>query len=449
MLAHAALNVDWLGQPRGYAGLSVEGFTDLDIVYPGAGRGDAQLRLANGQDAPPPHDTAYSLFPSAFAEAGDVWFERAGVNPEAGNYDYLTIIHELGHTLGLKHPHEAGGFGTLPKAKDSLEFTVMTYRTYVGDDLAGLNAETWGHPQSYMMYDIAALQHLYGADFSTNAGDTTYRWDPDDGSTFVNGELAINPGDNRIFLTVWDGGGNDLYDFSAYAADLKVDLAPGGFSVLDRNQLADLGGGPNGGHARGSVFNALQYKADPRSLIEAATGGSGDDVIKGNAAGNALSGNGGDDQLSGFDGGDWLKGGAGSDALRGGAGSDRLCGGAGADVLVGGRADDEFTFLEAASSSPGSVDVIRGGDGAPAFDGIGRKAGDLIDLSGIDGDLQTEGHQSLVFGGAGSGHVILRDSGKDTLLCFDNSGDGILDFELRIEDGAQQSAGYAASDLIL
>ena len=43
---------------------------------------------------------------------GDVWVNTSSssyLNPVLGNYAWLTIIHETGHTLGLKHPHEAQG----------------------------------------------------------------------------------------------------------------------------------------------------------------------------------------------------------------------------------------------------------------------------------------------------------------------------------------------------
>jgi Peptidase M10 serralysin C terminal len=59
---------------------------------------------------------------------------------------------------------------------------------------------------------------------------------------------------NRIFATVWDGGGRDTYDLSAYRSDLEVHLRPGRHSGFSQDQLANLGGGPNGGHARGDVF---------------------------------------------------------------------------------------------------------------------------------------------------------------------------------------------------
>ena len=134
-----------------------------------------------------------------------------------------------------------------------------------------------------MMLDIAALQQIYGADFTINAGDTVYRWTPGSGHTLVDGAVGIDPGGNRIFATIWDGGGSDRYDLSAYASASTSTCGRARHSVFAASQLADLGGGPNGGHARGNIFNALQYQGDARSLIENATGGAGDDRLTGNA----------------------------------------------------------------------------------------------------------------------------------------------------------------------
>ena len=131
-----------------------------------------------------------------------------------------------------------------------MEFSVMTYRSYVGSN-AALHNEPWGYAQTYMMNDIAALQWLYGADFTTGAGDTTYAWSPDDGVTRVDGAAAIVPQANRIFATIWDGGGHDAYDLSAYATGVVLDLGPGRASTFSADQLASLGGGPNDGYARG------------------------------------------------------------------------------------------------------------------------------------------------------------------------------------------------------
>ena len=68
------------------------------------------------------------LLPYTSAEAGDAWFGNSSHyfdNPVKGNYAYFTIIHEIGHTLGLKHAHEImGKFGVMPSDRDATEFTV-------------------------------------------------------------------------------------------------------------------------------------------------------------------------------------------------------------------------------------------------------------------------------------------------------------------------------------
>ena len=84
-------------------------------------------------------------------------------------------------------------------------------------------------------------------------------------------------------------------------------------------QLADLG---NGHVAHGNVYNALQYNSDARSLIENATGGSGNDSIAGNQTDNVLKGNAGADILIGLGGADTLDGGSANDTIDGGADVD-------------------------------------------------------------------------------------------------------------------------------
>lgn len=172
--------------------------------------------------------------------------------------------------------------------------------------------ETWGYAQTPMMYDIAALQQMYGADFATNGGNTVYRWNPATGQAVINGVGQKVPGDNRVFMTVWDGGGTDTYDFSNYATNLKVDLRPGQWSRLSTAQIAQLG---EGHEARGNVANALTYHGNVRSLVENAIGGSGADTIVGNVVANNLRGGGGADRLYGLSGNDVLSGGAGSDVF--------------------------------------------------------------------------------------------------------------------------------------
>jgi hypothetical protein len=61
-----------------------------------------------GDSAVPP--TSWTYLPSASKEGGDVWLGNiANVVPTKGSYAYVSILHEIGHALGLKHGQENDG----------------------------------------------------------------------------------------------------------------------------------------------------------------------------------------------------------------------------------------------------------------------------------------------------------------------------------------------------
>ena len=346
-------------------------FSDLGITFESVAPGNADLRLAM-TTSPIPFGTirnpvgsqwtAYAFYPGS-AWGGDAWFNTASYNtPLPGTYAYQTFFHEIGHALGLKHGHEFDGpaGAPLPFEWDSLEFTVMTYRSYVGAPTTGYVVPQGSYPQTYMALDILTLQTMYGADYTWRGGDTTYSFSTTTGEMFVNGlgqgvpqyvdSGGVTRNSNIIFRTIWDGGGNDTYDFSNYGSDrqLSIDLRPGQWSDVDtqegsspgldsRFQAAYLGGGPNGGYARGQVFNTFLVGGNTGNLIENAIGGSSNDTLTGNEADNRLEGRDGDDVLRGQGGGDILAGGAGHDTFRDSA--DNIQG----DWIIDFSADD---FIE-------------------------------------------------------------------------------------------------------
>jgi serralysin len=304
----------------------------------------ATIRLAES-DKP---STAWAYYPTTLAEGGDAWFNNTKNyydNPVLGTYAYASFLHEIGHGMGLKHPHEvSGSFGAMPLDKDSLEYSVMSYRSYVGQSTSGgYTNKSGSYPQSLMMYDIAALQKMYGANFTTNSGNTTYSWSPTTGEMFINGVGQGTPADNKIFRTIWDGGGNDTYDFSNYTTGVTVDLRPGQWSTASTAQLAVLH--YDGSKvAAGNIANSLLYDGDLRSLIENAIGGSASDLLMGNVGNNTLDGGAGNDRLIGD---------AGNDTLKGGADSDTA-------VFSGARSQYQVTQL-----ADGSVKVVDLRGGAP------------------------------------------------------------------------------------
>ncbi|MCA1994889.1 MAG: M10 family metallopeptidase C-terminal domain-containing protein, partial [Coleofasciculus sp. S288] len=365
--------------------------------------------------------------------------------------------------------------------RDSMEFSVMTYRSYEGAPTGGVSNETWGYAQSLMMYDIAAIQQMYGANFNTNSSNTTYTFSTTTGEMFVNGVGQGTPGGNRVFRTIWDGNGTDTYDFSNYTTNLAINLAPGGWSDLDVGgnfQRAQLG---TNKYARGHVFNALQYNGDTRSLIENANGGSGNDIIEGNSANNVLHGNGGNDTISGGGGDDYMDGGAGWDTVDysywGGGGTYNLATGvasfpgfydeeilnfegiitgAGNDNVIGSATDNR---IETGAGN----DTVSGGAGNDSLNGYGGTIGEYDVLSGDYSFSQpgvqdtSDGADTFILGDAfgayylGLGYATITDFywyEGDKFQVHGSVGDYSLGFQNWSGDSLNDTLIYYQSDLI-
>lgn len=304
----------------------------------GSSDGTAIIRF--GQSAVP--STAWAYLPAGADIGGDVWLgSGAGYysNPSKGTYGYHTVLHEIGHALGLKHGHETSGHGALAAEKNGMAYSMMTYYSHQASSGSGYTNEYWGYAQSAMQYDVAALQALYGVNTSHNLGDTTYSWSSTTGAMLVNGVAQEAAGSNRIFSTLWDAGGRDRIDLTNYSEDAVLDLNEGGVLSFSSLQKAQLQAGI---YAEGNVYLSLDPDQAHSGLIEEIKAGSGDDLITGNVLRNRLIGKAGDDEIRGAQGHDVIKGSGGHDRLFGNTGNDRLDGGLGRDILVGGGGADRF-----------------------------------------------------------------------------------------------------------
>jgi len=221
--------------------------------------------------------------------------------------DISVFYHQLFHTLGIDHPNDNPSI-PFDEENNSKEFTLMAteYSTENVNEYM-LNQETkYTVTSTPMIYDIAALQHLYGANTLFNSEDTTYSYSP-----------------NTPFIeTIWDGGGNDTLDFSNFNNKNTINLTDGHSSTIG----FDVNWSMNNNF--GIAFNAI---------IENAKGGSGADTITGNKYQNNIQGNAGNDTIAG---------GAGNDLLTGGEGDDEIDGGINIDTAnySGDFSDYLFTF---------------------------------------------------------------------------------------------------------
>ncbi|HEX8574354.1 MAG TPA: M10 family metallopeptidase C-terminal domain-containing protein [Allosphingosinicella sp.] len=388
-------------QISAYTNLTFTEITETDSVH-------AHIRISQSADNDAP--TAYGGFPSdTRGVAGDIWFGRTNQSyydtPWQGSWGFSTMMHEIGHTMGLKHGHQdytnldlSFYFGTSPRNgtqsltadRDGQAWSLMTYTS--APFTTGNGADKANQPQSYMQYDIAALQYMYGANYTTNAGDSVYTFSQTTGEMFINGVSQGDPAGNKILLTIWDGGGNDTIDASNYAGGVTIDLRPGEFSTVDQAQLANHLTPQNlTALAPGNIAMALLHNNDGRSLIENAKGGAGNDVFVGNTANNLLEGGAGSDtvvftnptgvtvtlndtgadvivthdgetdtlrsieNIVGTGGSDTLTGNSEANMLAGGSGGmDTLTGLGGGDRLFGGSFTTTTTY-----SAPSQADISK------------------------------------------------------------------------------------------
>ncbi|OAT24985.1 serralysin family metalloprotease [Proteus myxofaciens] len=301
-----------------------------------APRDNADIQFGNIKDkygsfqayATLPHTKLYG--DSGPDVSGQAWFSdykyAGNTTPELGNYGRLTLVHEIGHTLGLMHPgdYNAGqnvpGYLKSDYAEDSRQYTVMSYweEYETGAFFDGVYA---GAP---LLHDISAIQYLYGANTSVRTGNDIYGFNS---NTNIDYFTATSSHDKLIF-SVWDNGGYDTFDFSGFYQNQTIDLREMHYSNVG-----------------GLVKNVSIAKG---VVIEEAIGGSGNDIIIGNDADN------------------WLSGGAGNDIIYGGAGNDHIYGGAGQDTLWGAGRDiaqeesgnNTFVYKDISDSTFEFADII-------------------------------------------------------------------------------------------
>lgn len=357
-------------------------------------------------------------------------FDLSGSLDKYGGYGMSTIIHEVGHLLGLGHGGLYNGSAN-PKtdqfsAFDDRMYTIMSYISWSDSDakFVGQNPYQntyWGYdntnnprnaPHTFMGLDVVAIQQLYGAAERTPfAGGQTYGF-----HSTITGPLAqfydfdVN---GSPVVTLYNQGSGNTLDLSGWSVGGFVDLRPGSFSSV------------------GGLVNNLFV--DFTTNITTAITGSGNDTLVANDWGGVLKAGGGSDLLVGGAGQDWLQGDGGRDVLVGGRGRDYLFGGTGADYF-------EFDAVGDSDKSAKKADVILD------FDRLG---GDRIHLANIDA-IKGGGDNAFTFIGdaaftrrAGQLHYQLTDTG--VLVSGDVNGDGKADFAIHV-DGVSY---MVASDFVL
>ncbi|HYC68834.1 M10 family metallopeptidase C-terminal domain-containing protein [Brevundimonas sp.] len=350
---------------------------------------------------------AFAALPGSTAPGaveGDVWVNASlsyNAAPAMWGYGQLTLVHEIGHAIGLLH---AGDYDAEPGVaitygrnasyyEDSNQYTVMSY---FGEGATGAFFGSGRYASAPMLDDIAAAQRLYGANYETRTGDTVYGFN----STAGRAWFSASAGSVPVFA-VWDAGGSDTFDFSGYSTNQVIDLRQGGFSNVGGNI--------------GNVSIAVG------TVIENAIGGAGDEQFFG---------------------------GSGDNRFTTGAGHNRVDGGLGSDTLVLGGLQAAYTITwngpDCFVSGPGGSNLVRNVEylefsdalvqlvapgglivSGDITDDLARGSGSSDTISGSDGNDQIYGlggHDQLI-GGRGDDFI---DGGGDNDIIYVDAGDDVL-----------------------
>ena len=262
-----------------------------------------------------------------------------------GGFDYITWLHEIGHAIGLAHPHDNGGTSTIypgvtsasSLGTDNLNqgiFTTMTYNDGWNYFAASMPKQ-FGWQSTPMAFDVAALQNLYGANMTTATGNDYY---------FLKDTASVG----SSYQCIWDAGGTDcIYYGGSYSVyiDLRAATLTSGY-----------GAGGYVSYVTGTPLVYAAFTIANGATIENAVGGSANDTLIGNNSNNMLLAYGGNDTIFGLAGNDYIDAGAGNDSIRAGGGNDNLLGGLGNDYFWGEAGADYFNLGTDAKS--GAFDFI-------------------------------------------------------------------------------------------
>lgn len=333
-----------------------------------------------------------------FNRLGTGWHEQGGGGLNPGGQGFQTIIHELGHGLGLKHPHDNGPglpnntiydgvterFGDFGAFNQNMGvYTMMTYNQGWANGPAGTRPDTaglYGRVGTPMAFDIFVLQQKYGPNTTFANGNNIYN-------------LPTKNGVGTYWSCIWDTGGLDTMKYAG-VKDVVINL-----------NMASLQHALNGG-GKLSYTKAVAggFTIANGVWIENAVGGAGDDHITGNSKGNSLVG------------------GLGNDTLISSAGSDTLTGGGGRDIMFSGVGVDTFRFGR--TDSPAGVNADRIMD----FDDSGSN--DVIDLSGVSSAVLTY-RGAAAFTGINQVRIV-DIAGPDLLVEVNLSGSTTPEFAIRL-----------------
>jgi serralysin len=363
---------------------------------------------------------------------------------QIGGYPWETIIHELGHVIGLGHAgaYDAAADKSSPQltSYDNTAYSLMSYNegpNYSSDFIWGNSGGLQRSPVTPMMLDIAAADRIYGLPvggplsggqvfgFNTNiAGDIRQFFD-----------FTVN---TKPVITLFDTGTNNTLDVSGYTIGSTLDLHQGAFSnvaglihniaIAFGTRIDSAIGGPAGDAFTGNDDGDILMGGASADTI---TGGAGNDHIYGNLVSTTQGTADGADKIDAGGGMNYVNGNAGDDTISASTGPNRLYGGQGNDTIqvsgsgnnhLNGNLGDDTLIVS------GGNNEMHGGQGN---DTIHPTAGNNVSLGELGNDAIWVGAGlDTMTGGAGNDLFVLSGTPNSN----PGSWDEITDFA----DGADK-----------
>lgn len=406
-------------------------------------------------------------FTSDLSTGGDVFMNSDYINN--GTVDLGTMLHEIGHAIGMKHPDQqvttADGVDhnqVLDPMENSGTVTIMSETGDAAND---------ANPSLFALDTLAAAD-LYGA-AGTGGVETvsasgvnsvsSWTWDA---ITQTLTQTAISANETIHGTSVDDIiYGYDYGDSVPSSGTISLFGLDGTNTLYAGSGVTRLYGGPDSNTLVGGAGDDSFYVySEQTTVTDAYTTGNNtlyasgvnatlpENVDRLDLFGSGLSGTGNDQNDSIYGDGTYantLIAGSGNDYMVGGKGDDTLVAGTGIDTMYGGAGANRFDFGpgDASANSGSGVDYI--GDFKPGSD--------KLDFSAF----AAAGHELSFIGTAAltaSGEVDYFTSGGSTYVEGDVTSMGGADFEIQLAGSLTlqgtdftfaSSACYAAGTLIM
>lgn len=237
--------------------------------------------------------------PSAFPQSpelkhGDIFFNSnisfwsSSEISYLGSQQFKVILEELIHSLGVdsKVP------GIIGTYLDNQKYTVAAYQNDYAPGMFNLLTGDVVAPHTLQLMDIAALQELYGRNYTKLAGNTEFTL------SVMNPQYANSP-DKAFLYTIWDGNGTDTINASQSQVSTELDIRQGRFSSIGRESIGLLTEINKDSEYTDSDPDPGNVAIAYYTVIENAIGTGKDDTLIGNAWNNRLEGGAGNDRIYG------------------------------------------------------------------------------------------------------------------------------------------------------